>query len=68
MLKRNIKKKPNKKKGQSTVEYIVLVAAVLAAILIFLGPSGIFQSTLNSALNEGTAEMLNMAERITGAH
>ena len=37
MLKRDIMVKPRKKKkGQSTVEYIILVAAIIGALIIFL--------------------------------
>ena len=65
MLKRNIMTKSNKKKkGQSTVEYIILVAAVLAALIIFLGDSGPFKKAFNSTLETGTNGMVNMAERL----
>jgi len=65
MLKRIIKKNPQRKrKGQSTVEYIILVAAVLAALIIFLKPGGVFQSSFNRALNSGTSGMEEMANRL----
>ena len=79
MLKRNAINKPHKKsclrqislrlkKGQSTVEYIVLVAAVLGVILVFLGPSGIFQSTFNSILGAGTTSMTNLSDRLANSY
>lgn len=69
MLKRNAINKPHKrKKGQSTVEYIVLVAAVLGVILVFLGPSGIFQKTFNSILSKGSDTMLNLANRLANSY
>ena len=63
MLKRNIMKKPwEKKKGQSTIEYIILVAAIIAALLTFL--PGTFRDAYNSTLQSGTNGMVNMAERL----
>lgn len=50
--------------GQSTIEYILVVAGVIAAVLIFLGKNGIFQNTLNATYNMGIDSMLNVAERI----
>ena len=52
------------KKGQSTLEYIILVTAVVAIILVFLGPSGVFRSRLNQTLGDATNGMLNMAGRL----
>ena len=64
MLKRTITREPKKKKkGQSTVEYIILVAAIIGALLVFL--PGTFQTAYNAALSEGTEGMENMAERLT---
>ena len=53
MLKRNTKVR-KKRKGQSTVEYIILVAAVLAALIMFLRPGGIFQTAFNDTLRTAT--------------
>ncbi len=55
------------KKGQSTLEYIVLVTAVVAALLVFLGPSGIFQSRLTNSLDITTNSMENMAARFAAS-
>lgn len=66
MLKRNKTNKPlRKKRGQSTVEYIVLVAAIIAALIVFLRPGGIFQTAYNSALSTGTNGMGDMANRLS---
>lgn len=66
MLKRDIMLKPQKKKkGQSTVEYIILVAAIIAALIIFL--PGTFQNAFNAALMSGTNGMENMADRLSGS-
>jgi uncharacterized protein (UPF0333 family) len=55
-------KPPKKKKGQSTVEYIILVAAIIAALIIFL--PGTFKNAFNAALSSGTNGMENMADRL----
>jgi uncharacterized protein (UPF0333 family) len=58
-------KPPKKKKGQSTVEYIILVAAIIAALIIFL--PGTFQNAYNAALQSGTNGMENMADRLSAS-
>ena len=63
MLKRNIKVKTRKKKGQSTIEYIILVAAVIAALLVFL-PGG-FTAAFTTTLTDGTDGMTEMANRLS---
>jgi hypothetical protein len=62
MLKRDNMIKPQKKKGQSTVEYIILVAAIIGALIIFL--PGTFRTAYNAALISGTNGMENMADRL----
>jgi len=69
MLKQKIVKSARRKKdGQSTVEYIILVAAILAALIIFLRPGGVFQSAYNTALNQGTQGMEDMADALQSSH
>ena len=66
MLKRIIQKQSGKKRrGQSTVEYIILVAAILAALIIFLAPGGPFAASFNRAINTGTQGMEDMANRLS---
>ena len=65
MLKRNIKCKPRKKKGQSTVEYIILVAAVIAGLIAFLPNT--FKKAYNATLVSGTNGMEAMANRLSGS-
>jgi len=65
MLKRNIQEKPYKKKGQSTVEYIILVAAVIGALIIFLPNT--FQTAFNKTMADGTTGMTEMANRLSGS-
>ena len=63
MLKRNVNYKP-KRKGQSTVEYIILVAAVIAALIVFLAPNGPFKNAFSNTLSTGTNGMDDMANRL----
>ena len=56
--------KNRKRKGQSTLEYIILVTAVIAIILVFLAPGGIFRGRVNATLISATNGMLNMASRL----
>ena len=52
-------------KGQSTVEYILLVTAVIAVIILFTtGNNSLFQQRLNSVFNSTTQDMLNVASRL----
>lgn len=53
------------KKGQSTVEYVVLVAAVIALLFLFLQPGGVFRTAFNSTLASGTNGMEDMANRLS---
>lgn len=69
MFKRNkILKHVPKKRGQSTVEYIILVAAVLAIIILFLGTGGPFRKSYNTVLHTGTDGMTNLANRLSKSH
>jgi uncharacterized protein (UPF0333 family) len=69
MLKSKIiKNTQNKRKGQSTVEYIILVAAILAALIIFLRPNGVFQSSFNSTINASIQDMNELGDRLAASH
>ncbi len=53
------------RRGQSTVEYILLVTAVIAVIVLFTaGNNSLFQQRLNSVFNSTTQDMLNVASRL----
>ena len=52
------------RKGQSTLEYILVVAAVILAALVFLGRSGVFQNALNAMHDSNINAMVDTAERI----
>ena len=64
LRKAEIKTGKKKGKGQSTVEYILLFTAVVAVVMLFLRPNGIFYTALNQTLVDGTNSMLNMANRL----
>ncbi len=53
--------------GQSTVEYILLVAAVIAVIILFTGPGGAFRTKLQSTIDKTTNGMGDMANRLMNA-
>ena len=50
--------------GQSTLEYILIVAIIIVVSMVFLGRNGIFQSALNTTYDSDINFMLNMGERI----
>jgi Flp pilus assembly pilin Flp len=51
--------------GQSTVEYILLVTAVVGVIILFtVGNNSTFQTRINSVFNTTTQDMLNVASRL----
>ncbi len=66
MLKKDINIK-KRKKGQSTVEYIILVAAVVAALFLFLNDGGPFRTAFNQTLTEGINGMTDMANRLASS-
>ncbi len=53
------------KQGQSTLEYIILMTAVVVAVIAFVVSSDSpFKKALNSTLNSGTGTMNDMGHRI----
>lgn len=55
----------NKRKGQSTVEYIILVTAVVSVAILFLvSPTSPFQKKVGSSLNAVADQMNVMADRL----
>ena len=56
------------KRGQSTVEYVLLVTAVVAVIITLVaGNNSQFQTQLNSTLNQAISGMDTMAGRLAGS-
>jgi competence protein ComGC len=56
-------RKLRKKTGQSTLEYIILVAVLIALFAVFL--PGIFKTEVQEAMEYGTNGMLDMANRLS---
>ena len=56
------------KRGQSTVEYVLLVTAVVAVIIAMVtsNKSGL-QSQLNTTLNSAIEDIGNMSDRLAGS-
>ena len=50
------------KKAQSAVEYIILIAAVIATLIVFLNPTGFFRNTVEGMLNN-TVDQMNRVVR-----
>lgn len=63
-----LQKLNRKKKGQSTLEYIILVAGVVAILIVFLGPGGVFSTAVTGTLTEGTDDMEDIAGRLADSH
>ncbi|MBF0386481.1 MAG: class III signal peptide-containing protein [Candidatus Omnitrophica bacterium] len=60
-----LKEKKKVKKGQSTLEYIILMTAVVIAIIAFVGSnSSPFRTALNSTLTSSTNTMNEMGGKI----
>jgi len=58
------------KKGQSTVEYVLLMTAVVVVIIAFVSssnPHG-FQAQLNLTLNQVTNDMNSEADQLVQSH
>lgn len=63
-----LKGQNRRKKGQSTLEYIILVTGVIAILIVFLNPTnGIFNQAFNNTLRTGTDGMANMAARLNAS-
>ena len=57
-----------KKNGQSTVEYILLVTAVIGTIILFTtGNNAAFKQKLNNTITTTSDGMVNMAVRLTNS-
>jgi len=54
-------------KAQSTVEYILLVSAVILVVVLFTTAKGTgsFQGGLNQVFNQTTQDLLNVANRLS---
>jgi len=53
-----------KKRGQSLIEYIILLASVIVLLLVFSKKGGYFQNAMNNTIKITGNHMLNIAEQI----
>ena len=53
-----------RRNGQSIIEYILLIVAVIVILLIFLGKGGVFEQAYNSVIQRQGSDMLNTARTI----
>lgn len=60
-------KRKNLLKGQSIIEYVLLVAAVIAILIFFLRPGGMFDKSVTSTLEMSTNGMTQMGNRLLGS-
>ena len=49
------------REGQSMIEYILLMATVIAFLIVFFGPGGYFQQVYNRTIRRQGDDMLNTA-------
>ncbi|MBF0483764.1 MAG: class III signal peptide-containing protein [Candidatus Omnitrophica bacterium] len=56
--------KARENKGQSTIEYIILVTAIIAVMILFLAKGGPFQKAVNQTLESSKNSMLEMSNRL----
>jgi len=62
-------KKAREQSAQSTVEYIVLVTAVLGVIILFMnGTKSSFSTKLNSTLDETTNQITKKSSILSESH
>ena len=61
---KNLKKILSNQQGQSIVEYIILVATVIAALIVFFGRGGIFEKSYNGVVKVQGDSMVNIATDI----
>ena len=52
------------KTGQSVIEYLLLVSAVIIVLIIFLNPSSFFRNTVENALNSSVNQLEDMANNL----
>ncbi len=58
--------KLHSRKGQSTLEYIILVTAVIAVLIIFLNPNtGVFVNRVNATYGEVTNGIGTLSGQLT---
>ncbi len=48
-----------RQKAQSVIEYVLLVAAIIAVLVVFLNPTGPFKRAIENQLNTAIVDRLN---------
>ncbi len=62
-------KKAREQSGQSTIEYIILVTAVIGVIILFMsGNNNLFQAKLNSTLGETVNQIKSKGTDLADSH
>lgn len=59
-------KEKNTSRGQSTVEYIILFAAVISFLLYFFSEKGPFRGSFNQTMSSHAQSMPEMTKRFPG--
>ena len=58
-----------KRKGQSTLEYVLLVTAVIVVMIgLLMGDNSPFRSTLKNSMNSSIGYMGTMSTRLINSH
>lgn len=55
----------NTRKGQSAIEYILLIACFIAFLIFFLSPNGPMRSTIETNINKTVDQIGAMANNTT---
>ena len=65
-------KTPRANSGQSTVEYIVLATAVIAAVIFFVAPTkdgkSVFQNHMINAMNDAMGQVDDRSGKLSESH
>ena len=59
-----LRRRKNRKKGQSTLEYIIMFTGVIAILIVFLSPTGPFRKSTEKTFNQAINGMETMANRL----
>ena len=60
-------RRKNRKKGQSTLEYIIMFTGVITILIVFLAPNGPFRASLNKTFNQAINGMEVMSNRLANS-
>ena len=56
-----VMKKAGSRQGQSAIEYLLFLAAVVTVLIVFLNPSGLFKTTFEQTINAPADILDNLA-------